>query len=514
MALTGLLPFLELFNNSYAVIAIASVVIGLFTFLYQNRTIVPNKTPRFVQGWPIVGCYKFWSARMDFHNENIGASDTGRFSFLVGRKPVVALSGPADRKLFFESSKLDFSKGYEGLLAGSPPAPTDPSKAADDQLDFGKYFARRLVTMLKREQFVKGLPFLMDDTRSRLKELVDQKDKTTDPFESIYRIVFQLTMRTVAAKEIAEDRPTLDKILHLYEMVESASTPAVVMYPRFPSFAMLKRLWGGSKIFMTFDKIIKDRQRTGRREDDPMQYLMDQGDDTLHIITFVMGALFAGQLNSGINAAWLLTFLAANPAWKAACRAEVERVAAKYDPDTTRHLADRLASVPLEGWENDFPLADACLRDSIRLNTNGTAFRKNDSPVPVAVGDEIIPPGWFVTYPIGDVHFDPSLYPDPYSWKPERYVNLDGTPATGPDSAAARHKEAVHPFVGWGVARHPCLGMRFAKLEQNVIIAFWMAYFDWEIDGDGKVPGINHNAFSAEKPREKVRFRYWVREEA
>ncbi|PSK36620.1 hypothetical protein B9Z65_1803 [Elsinoe australis] len=512
MAITELLPHPELFNPTYAIVALISLVVGLGTLYYQNQAVIPDKTPKFVKGWPIVGCMKFWTARLDFHSENFQRSDTGRFSFFVGRKPVVALSGAKDRKFFFESAKLDFSKGYEGLLAGSPPPPKDSAKKDEDQLDFGKYFSRRLVTMMKREQFVKGLPHLMNDTRARLQELKDQPIKTTDPFESIYRIVFQLTMRTVACREIAEDRATLDKVLHLYEMVESASTPAVVMYPRLPTFSMLKRLYGGSRIFMIFDSLIKDRQRTSRREDDPMQYLMDQGDDTLHVITFVMGALFAGQLNSGINAAWLLTFLAANPQWKAACYKEVVAVATKYDPDTTKSLSDRLASVPLEGWESDFPIADACLRDSIRLNTNGTAFRKNETGAPIQIGDEIIPPGYFVTYAVRDVHFDPELYPNPEQWRPDRYVNLDGTVATGPDSAKVRHEGQVHPFVGWGVARHPCLGMRFAKLEQNVIIAFWLAMFDWELEGEGGVPEINGNAFSAEKPREKVGFRYWSRE--
>lgn len=173
MAITELLPHPELLNPTYAIVALISLVVGLGTFYYQNHTVIPDKTPKFVKGWPIVGCMKFWTARLDFHSENFQRSDTGRFSFFVGRKPVVALSGAKDRKFFFESAKLDFSKGsvltsptgincsefntrYEGLLAGSPPPPKDPAKKDEDQLDFGKYFSRRLVTMMKREQFVKG----------------------------------------------------------------------------------------------------------------------------------------------------------------------------------------------------------------------------------------------------------------------------------------------------------------------------------------------------------------------
>jgi len=92
-------------------------------------------------------------------------------------------------------------------------------------------------------------------------------------------------MRTVACKELAEDQDALQRVLHQYEMVEASATPAVVMYPSMPSISRLKRLWGGGKIYMTFDKIIQDRKRTGRREDDPLQTLLDLGDNTVQIIT-------------------------------------------------------------------------------------------------------------------------------------------------------------------------------------------------------------------------------------
>lgn len=107
----------------------------------------------------------------------------------------------------------------------------------------------------------------------------------TNPFDSIYRIVYQLTMRTVACNEIANDPVLLDRTLSIFETVEKGSTPAVIMFPRIPTLGMIKRLWGGAQLYTIFKKIVDDRTKTDRREEDPLQFLMDLGDDISSIIT-------------------------------------------------------------------------------------------------------------------------------------------------------------------------------------------------------------------------------------
>lgn len=204
----------------------------------------------------------------------------------------------------------------------------------------------------------------------------------------------------------------------------------------------------------------------------------------------------------------MLTYLAASPYWLQKCQDEISAVAEKYDPDTSKPLADRLTNVPLEAWETEFPIIDLCLRDSIRLQAVGTGFRKNTSntPVPVGNGKEVIPPGSYAAYALADVHLDPNIYPNPEQWDPSRYL---------PDKA--EDKKVSYGFLGWGVARHPCLGMRFAKLEQNIITAFFLAYFDVSVcDSEGgprmgKLPVTDKNRFTAHKPSEKVYLRYEVK---
>jgi len=129
------------------------------------------------------------------------------------------------------------------------------------------------------------VPNLMADTRRRLELLAQDPRGVTDPFDSIYKIVFQLTMRTVACNEIAEDPALLDKTLHLFESIERAATPTVVMYPSLPTLSKLKRVLAGAQLYMIFRKIVDERKRTDRRDHDALQYMMDHGDDIRTIIT-------------------------------------------------------------------------------------------------------------------------------------------------------------------------------------------------------------------------------------
>lgn len=212
-------------------------------------------------------------------------------------------------------------------------------------------------------------------------------------------------------------------------------------------------------------------------------------------------------MNSGINAAWVIVYLANDPYWRGKVWDEVKALAEKYDSDDSKSIAARLASAPLEAWEHELPTIDLCLRDSIRLNLVGSMFRQNQSNKPIKVSDSAeIPAGAFAAYPIGDTHLNPEIYANPLKWDPSRYL---------PDRA--EDQKTKFAYLGWGAGRHPCLGMRFAKLEQNIILAFFLAYFDFDklVDEKGNQiegqPPSDLNSWSAVKPKEKIHVKYSVR---
>jgi len=218
--------------------------------------------------------------------------------------------------------------------------------------------------------------------------------------------------------------------------------------------------------------------------------------------------LFAGQLNSGINAAYLFAYLATNPTWYSIVQKEVDDAICRFRTSSSQTPADVLASLTLESWESSFPMIDLCLRECIRLQSAGTAFRKNISgrSIPIGQSGEIVPPEAFAVYLLDEIHFDPEVYTEPLRWDPSRFL---------PDRA--EDKKSPLSYLGWGVGRHPCLGMRFAKLEMGIIGAMFVAMFDYQLeDGQGTkiniVPPVNRNNHSAKKPESPMRLRYRVRD--
>lgn len=501
------LPILPL-----AVTVVAVVILGSgLNYLFSKPPLPDNAPALTSEAWPIIGSMAFFTKRWEFFQTAMAHSQSGNFSFYAGDKPVIGVSGDEARKIFFESRSLGFAEGYAAMLGGTPKVKREnkPEENNGEDSSFSSYFNKRLVNMLKGNQLKKGLPQMLQDARASLDVLAKDPKGMTDPFDSIYRLVYQFTMRTVACSEIADNPPLLARTLKLYETVEGTATPFTIMYSWLPLPAKAKRTWAGAQLYMIFKKVVDDRRKEGREEEDALQYLMDQGDNITDIITFVLGALFAGQLNSGINAAWILIYLASKPYWLDRVFDEVTSVADRYCPDASLPLKDRLMQVPIEAWEGEFPTIDICLKESIRLQMPGTAFRRNitDHAIPLNKnGTEVIPPGAYVALAAADIHLNPQIYSDPDEWDPARYL-----------PERAEDKKQLYTWMGWGLARHPCLGMRFAKLENNLIVAFFLAYFkdikiaDQKGNDTTRIPHTDRNHHTAHKPDGKTFLKYTVR---
>ncbi|KAI8938157.1 hypothetical protein NX059_005823 [Plenodomus lindquistii] len=494
----SILSFLERVTASHTLVLLGGVVLlGVLYILVHTLFLrrIPSNAPTTVNDdIPVLGAIGYWTERWDWFQRKRSESKTGNFSWHAGSHTIVGLSGEKGRQVFFETKGLGFKEGYAVLFG----AVTAIESLREDDGQEGNHFSRRLTSLLKNEQFRRKLPILISDTQEAMEAIKSEPSGITNPFESLYRIVFRLTIRMVGADEIADDAKVLEETLKMFELIDRSATASSVIFPKIPSPALLQRTYAGGRLYMLIEKIIRKRASSNEKHDDALQYMLDQGDRTFKIVEFIIGALFAGLLNSGINAAWVMCFLATSPEWLSRTQDEIQGTAARYASNKDAPLRHQLDEVPLEAWENEFPVIDMCLRDSIRLNLLGTALRRNISgkSIPTGQGDEVIPPGAFVTYATGDIHLDPTVYPDPHKWDPSRYL-----PGRGVDKAKD------HSFLEWGSGRHPCLGMRFAKLEQNMITAYFIASFDFVLqDKHGKAltspPRIDNNGYSAHKPKD------------
>lgn len=108
---------------------------------------------------------------------------------------------------------------------------------------------------------------------------------------------------------------------------------------------------------------------------------------------FIIGALFAGLINTGVNAAWILCFLGQNEHWQGKVRQEINTAIMERRLSEHESAADTLSRFTIDDWEKSFPTVDLCLRESIRLTMPGSMIRKNigGKNIDILGSNEIIP---------------------------------------------------------------------------------------------------------------------------
>jgi cytochrome P450 family 135 len=89
---------------------------------------------------------------------------------------------------------------------------------------------------------------------------------------------------------------------------------------------------------------------------------------------------------------------------------------------------------------------------------------------PVKVGDWAYHPGVCLVPSTYLIHHDPEIYPDPYAFRPERF--LEEPPGT-------------YTWIPFGGGRRRCLGASFAMLEMQIVLQSVLAACDLRAAGDG-----------------------------
>ncbi|KAL5890112.1 hypothetical protein ACKVWC_005329 [Pyricularia oryzae] len=497
--------------QEWRVTTIVVLLLSLFALWLRSmasRPPLPPSAPELLKTWewPIFGSWRFFLDRADFFTEAAAASKTGNFSFYIGKLHIVGVSREESRRILFDSKGLDLAAGVAAFVQSSPSIEAVDGKPLGDDPDFNGAFNRTMAHLLKGQNFGRNLNFMVNDVHEGLESAIEAAGGSgqgiMDTFEDVNLILYRMTMRTFGATEIASDPALLRKTLGLFEVTERSSSPTRLVIPWLPTLNHLRRMGSGAMLYWHFSKIVNERKKTGKKVEDAFQYLIDKDEDMTGILRFTLSALFAGQINTGINAAWALVYLALTPSWYSRVQQEVDAVVAKYRTSPNQAPVDVIRSLNLEQWENELASVRLCLRETIRLHTTGSVFRRNISGQDVSLGSsgEIVPKGSFAIYSVDDMHMNKEYYPEPERWDPARYEG-------GNDP----------PYMGWGLGRHPCPGMRFAKLEVVIIVTLFVTMFDFEVvDDKGRktteVPERARNSFTAVKPAVPVRLAFKTRQ--
>lgn len=92
------------------------------------------------------------------------------------------------------------------------------------------------------------------------------------------------------------------------------------------------------------------------------------------------------------------------------------------------------------------------------------------------IKDIKIPKDSPIIIPVYSIHRDPSIYPDPEKFDPERF------------SPAAKQSRNPYTYMPFGHGPHNCIGMRFAQMEMKLVLARILKKYRLEVGPDTKIP--------------------------
>ncbi|KDQ18008.1 hypothetical protein BOTBODRAFT_155012 [Botryobasidium botryosum FD-172 SS1] len=444
----------------------AALSAGVLAVLYYQLAAQKSDGFNHLPGIPLIGSWDFFTKRSDFVRLAIAANKNGGISkFKLLNHNVVVVTQEQGRRFFFGDKNLNFQEGYAVLWGGAPKV-EDAVKRNQSQAEQRSYFNKRVISLLRRDRLGKIVPQLFKDLNNRM-DTWPQSGRA-NPFDNIYRLVFQMTVRALALKELADSPAALEELSRLYWGVEKSTSATSVLLPWFPSRTRRNRKDITAELYQFLADPINKRKAEGRIEDDAAQFMIEQGDSTENMVTFVMAAIFAGIITTGMNICWLLLHVNANPEWSAKLQSEIQALLSEHSPDTTLPIHVRLSQIPIGVWEDSTPILDLMIQETIRVTINIPLLRRNvDSDV--KLDGATVKKGDFMAYPLEAAHLDPENYADPMKWNPGRWE----------DPAEVEKHKAQLTFMGWGAGMHPCLGMRFAKLEMKFIAALYTSRFEY-----------------------------------
>jgi cytochrome P450 len=153
------------------------------------------------------------------------------------------------------------------------------------------------------------------------------------------------------------------------------------------------------------------------------------------------------------SASWVLVYLGTTDAWKDGATAEVQSlIAAHANTASSEPIHRRLSAIPISAWEDEMPVAESIIRETLRIVGNATLFRRNLSD-DFRVCGKTVDKGAFMTYNLGDVHLNERFYSNPLKFDPGRF------------NVAGEDRNA--PFLAWGMGRHPCTGQLHYTFSLN-----------------------------------------------
>jgi cytochrome P450 len=365
---------------------------------------------------------------------------------LTGRTPIVL--GGLEANDFIWRNPENWSYAHTNVAFREQMGPDHVT-----QLDGKPHRARRqhLQPAFRPDTILRQVPKMDAIIAARLGAVAG---RPTDFTRLIAQTIIEMSSQTVVQCELSD--ATIDTMDRWeYEFIYGISLRWMrhIYYNR-PGYKRRKR-----EVFAEFGRILDARQAMETPPEDNLTAILRAHEaggaeppsrwDLLNDIYLV---LLAGAHNTTNLIYWCLLYLQTHPTWRAALREELQA----YDGSAFRGMSA-------------YPRLKATIQEVQRLRP-GSIFLNKTAATDMEFGGYRIPAGASVIHTNALCHFLDEIYADPFSFRPERY--LDGK--TYPPKA--------NGFFGGG--SHICLGMNMTLIHTPLFLANIVRNYDLALDFD------------------------------
>lgn len=253
--------------------------------------------------------------------------------------------------------------------------------------------------------------------------------------------------------------------------IETQNSYFNTIFPNLPIPSNRRRKAAGLTLHKSLKSPIEKRIASGDSEEDYTQILIEAGNSAMDITLWQTGMLFASIINSSAMFAWTLAFSSADKEIWQKLRKEIDETMEKLCKENqisqSANVLEKISSFSIEQLENNFDFTYFCIRESIRILSNDYLYRLMEPRQPGStgnVGGETIRDGEYLAFNMATINLSNDIYSNPMKYDPTRWQRGEGS---GP-----------YEFVGWGTGLHPCIGMKLAKNELKIGLAFVISTMD------------------------------------
>jgi sterol 14-demethylase len=439
-------------------------------------------TPPLMPGLPVLGnLLDFQRDRFELFRRGRERFQGGIFALKLAAQSVAVLYGEEPSRIFFEKTDTDLrmDKAYLMLRAL-----------------FGEVAFTAPPSFYRRQRPILHMPFKgskMGGYMAIMQEEIEQwlvslkNEGEIELTQALGPLVQNIAAHAFMGREFRNrmGRDFWDQFMVMSKALDPILPPNLPL-PRF-----IQRDRAKARIREMIMQIVHERRQSAEEYPDMLHEFVharyEDGEPVSddHIVSLIMGLMFAGHETTWGQAVWVIVELLRHPDYLAVVQAEIDA----HLP-TSGALSARIFS--------NLPHLEWAVHETTRLHPSADILSRYVEEDIELCGYRISR-GWIVMLANDLNQRDSRVFNQPNDYDPRRF-----SPERAEDKA---HR---HTITGFGGGLHKCAGMTFANVEMSMITALLLRDFELRLLTPNPVTTFE---LGASKPREaRVAYRRRVRE--